>query len=192
MQEALEWLERNPNENAIAASRIFGVNYNTLKSTLQRSNNLPKQNGGQNKVLSQAQLNAVYKYVEDLYLEGYGASKMSVYTAICYMKAHEIPPKEAPSWRWFQTFMKANKSLFHTIKTKPIARVRVTSADKEIVEKWFQTFQSWCEEHNISTHQVYNFDEAGFRVGMSPGEEVVVPTHIKEVRKDLGFISSIY
>jgi hypothetical protein len=48
-------------------------------------------------MLSDAQVEAIYKYVEDLYLSGYGATKVMVYAAIRCLKANQLPLKEPPS-----------------------------------------------------------------------------------------------
>ena len=45
-----------------------------------------KQLGGPNKVLLEAQIKAIYKYMEDLYLSGYGA-----------VEATKIPLQNVPS-----------------------------------------------------------------------------------------------
>ena len=41
-----------------------------------------RQHGGQNKVLSEPQITVIYKYMEDSYLSGYGATKAMVFAAI--------------------------------------------------------------------------------------------------------------
>jgi hypothetical protein len=178
---AVAFKHENPDENATTAARIHHVNPITVRSNLQREQ-LPKvKHGGQNKMLSNAQVDAIYKYVEDSYLSGYGATKAMVYAAIGCLKANQIPVKEPPSWRWFQIFMKEHPKLFRTLKTKAIARVRVTAADVEEVKDWFHGFRTFCKEHDIEPGDVLNFDEAGFRVGVAPGEEIVVPAYVKEV-----------
>ncbi|KFZ24325.1 hypothetical protein V502_01196, partial [Pseudogymnoascus sp. VKM F-4520 (FW-2644)] len=88
--------------------------------------------------------------------------------------------------------------LFRVIKTKAIARVRVTSHDISTVENWFSEYLAWCTQHNIQPQDIHNFDETGFRVGVAPGEEVVVPAYITEMyvpmaenRKSVTVIESI-
>ena len=49
------------------------------------------------------------------------------------------------------------------------------------MKDWFNGFCAWCEEHDIQLGDVLNFDEAGFRVGVALGEEIVVPAYVKEV-----------
>jgi hypothetical protein len=104
-----------------------------------------------------------------------------VFAAVGCLKAYELPPKKAPSYRWFQGFMKDHPELFKTLKTKPIALVRVTAADYEEVKDWFYGFQAFCKKINVQPRNIMNFDEAGFRVGVAPREEIVVPAYVKEV-----------
>ena len=132
-------------------------------------------------MLSDVQVEAIYQYVEDSYLSGYGATKAMVYAAIGCLKANQLPAKKPPSQHWFQIFMSKHPQLFRTLKTKAIARVCVTAADVEEVKDQFNGFRAWCEERDIQPGDVLNFDEAGFRVGVALGEEIVVPAYVKEV-----------
>jgi hypothetical protein len=77
--------------------------------------------------------------------------------------------------------MKEHPNLLQTLKTKAIARVRVTAVDVEEVKDWFNGFRTWCKERDIQPRDVLNFDEAGFWVGVALGEEIVVPAYVKEV-----------
>jgi hypothetical protein len=45
-------------------------------------------------MLLDTQIQAIYQYVEDLYLSGYGATGAMVYTAIRCLKANRVPAKE--------------------------------------------------------------------------------------------------
>jgi hypothetical protein len=49
------------------------------------------------------------------------------------------------------------------------------------VKDWFNGFCTWCEERDIQPGDVLNFDEAGFRVSVALGEEIVVLAYVKEV-----------
>jgi hypothetical protein len=77
--------------------------------------------------------------------------------------------------------MKDHPNLLKVIKTKAIARVRVSAADVEEVKEWFHGFCTYCEKYDIKARDMLNFNEAGFRVGVAPREEIVVPTYVKEV-----------
>jgi hypothetical protein len=185
MELALQFLYDYPTEKPATAARIYNVNCSTLRTIIQRRKAKTTRelvvNGGQNKILSEAQILAIYHYVRDSYYAGYGASKSMVRSAIAHLRAKEIPPKPEPSERWFQTFLKQHHKLFNVIKTKAIARVRVSAQDVEVVEDWFGIYMAWCYKHDIKAENIYNFDETGFRVGVAPGEEIIVPADVTEV-----------
>ena len=106
LSNAIAFKHEYPKEKSTAAARIYKVNDSTIRTNLhrariRRSGIALVKHGGQNKMLSDVQVNAIYKYVEDLYLSGYRATKAIVFAAIRCLKANEIPPKEGPSWRWF-------------------------------------------------------------------------------------------
>jgi hypothetical protein len=77
--------------------------------------------------------------------------------------------------------MKNHPDLFRTLQTKAIAQVRVSAADVDEVRDWFYGFRTFCKEHDIKAGDVLNFDEAGFRVGVAPGDEIVVLAYVHEV-----------
>ena len=185
MDLALQFLSDHPSEKPVTAARIFNVNESSLRSTIQRAKakatNPNPAHGGHNKILQDAQVTAIYKYVEDSYYAGYGASKSMVLMAIAHLRAKEIPPKPEPLQRWFQMFIKQHPTLFCVIKTKAIARVRVSAQDVESVENWFAEYKAWCIQHRIELQNVHNFDKTGFCVGVALGEEVVVPAYVTEV-----------
>jgi len=85
-----------PEEKATTAARIYNVNENTIRTFLHRERQRDGpavKRGGQNKILSDIQVEAIYKYVEDSYLSGYGATKAMVYTAVGCLKANQLPAK---------------------------------------------------------------------------------------------------
>jgi hypothetical protein len=43
-------------------------------------------------------------------------------------------------------------------------------------------YEAFCEEKGVQAEDILNFDEAGFRVGVTCGEDIIVPADIKEVR----------
>jgi hypothetical protein len=171
LSNATAFKHENPDEKASAAARIYSVNESTVRQALFRErqrDGKAAQHGGHNRILSDVQIDAIYKYVEDSYMSGYGATKLMVHAAIGCLKANQVPPREQPSWRWFQQFMKDHPDLLKVIKTKAIARVRVSAADVEEVKEWFHGFRTYCEKYDIKAGDVLNFDEAGFRVGVAP------------------------
>jgi hypothetical protein len=102
VSNAVAFKHENPDEKATTAARIHHVNTITVRSNLQREeiySGKEVKHRGHNKMLSDAQVEAIYQYVEDLYLSGYGATKAMVYAAIGCLKANQLPAKEPPSLR---------------------------------------------------------------------------------------------
>ena len=187
IERAIEFLHNNPTESIAAAARIFHVNATTLRMRRMRATRTqtqeqqPENRGGSNKILSNVQVEAIQRYIQRSYENGYGATKPMVYNAVCQLLAANIPPRKPPSQRWFQTWIKSQHETFHTIKTRPIEAARVASHDISAIKDWFHEFQDVCNQLDITAANIYNFDEVGFRVGMSTGEHVLVPITVKEV-----------
>jgi hypothetical protein len=121
LAQAKAFVCENPTESLATGARIYHVNENTTRSSRWRDSQrkgAPTHRGGQNKILSEAQIEAISKYVQDMYLSGLGATKQMVYAAISHLRASQLPPQKPPSWRWFQTFLKAHPELFKVVKTK--------------------------------------------------------------------------
>jgi hypothetical protein len=59
----------NPEEKATAAARIYNVNNNSVWTNLyreQQRDGAAVKHRGHNKILSEVQVKAIYKYIEDL------------------------------------------------------------------------------------------------------------------------------
>jgi hypothetical protein len=68
LAEAREWLIANPNETVTTASRIFKMPRSSLQPSITRlaTPNRPGK-GGQNKVLTLAQVEAIRKWIIEQY-----------------------------------------------------------------------------------------------------------------------------
>ena len=194
VQDAIQFKATNPEEKGVTASRIFNINASTLRSRIRRSQlrQTPPRHGGHNKMLSNAQNEAIQQYIRRSYEAGYGATKAMVFEAIAELKRAEIPPKPAPSKSWFSKWIKTQTQHFHTIKTRPIDRVRVSAHNLDDVRSWFQEYKDYCDQIGVKGEDIFNFDEVGFRVGIAPGQEVLVPSHIREVCVYTMFVYYIY
>ena len=126
-------------------------------------------------MLSPAQEKAIHSFIRSLLQFSIQPTHDLVFNAICGLKSKQ---KRLPS-SWFQKWFK--KAGLHTIKTKPIAVIRVTAAQISEVEKWFQSYRVNLARYQIKKKNIYNFDEAGFRVGCARGQEILVPLDIREV-----------
>ncbi|RPB04600.1 hypothetical protein L873DRAFT_1928029 [Choiromyces venosus 120613-1] len=110
---------------------------------------------------------------------GIGATPSIIYAAICQLRQQE--QHNPPSLVWFCQWLKKNPSL-HTIKTKPIARVRIMNHSGADLQNFFLEYQNNLSKYGIRRLKyIYNMDESGFRIGCLTGEMVIVQTEVKEL-----------
>jgi hypothetical protein len=95
LSNACEWLAENPSESASVASRIFKIPRSTIRSRITRATQLAVRVGGQNRVLSTAQTEALKKWILEQYYLGLGANKQMVYRAACVKGRHVVTPPRA-------------------------------------------------------------------------------------------------
>jgi hypothetical protein len=144
---------------------------------IRRGNRPPV--GGQNKILTTSQEQAIYTFIKSYLQNSQLPTKEIIFTAIGYLRkqANQSPPSQS----WFRKWWKG-QPLLHKIKTKPIAQKRVTAQDLEEVNDWFNRYKTALKKYDIHKHNLYNFDESGFRIGCPKGVEVLVPIELTEVK----------
>ncbi|OBT38590.1 hypothetical protein VE00_11015 [Pseudogymnoascus sp. WSF 3629] len=169
LDEAIAWQAENPTTTVRATATIHNINLNTLQSRLQRAKKAKhnRTRGGHNRILSDSQMVSIQLYIRNMYESGLRATNSMVFNVIQHLKETEQPPKKAPSKRWFQQFLHDNQDLFKVVKTKRIARDRVSTQDIEDVSRWFDDYTKMVKELDCGRDDILNFDEAGFRIGMS-------------------------
>jgi hypothetical protein len=114
---ALAWLREmkaiSPTDaSPISAARIYHINEETVKSAWFREKNrgTPRPRGGHNRILSEAQHDALIQYAKDQGRD-LGATKSMLFRAVVHLKATETLPAPPPSDRWFQNWLKQSKVL---------------------------------------------------------------------------------
>jgi hypothetical protein len=157
MRAAKEWLIKHPDETQTAAAKIFKVNRKALNNSILRG--VPQHpQGGQNKILSKGQEAAIYTFIRSYLQHNQNPTRDVIFGAICQLRRQDRNPP--PSQRWFTEWWK--KQLLHKIKTKPIARVRITAQVEREVEEWFDRYEEALEKYKIKRKDIHNFDESGF------------------------------
>jgi hypothetical protein len=83
-------------------------------------------------------------------------------------------------------------------RTKPLDVKRKTAQDVNNIQKWFRDFSEHIIKRGIPPYRIWNFDNAGFRVGIIKGEIVYIPldapllyTTSPENRKQVTLIEGI-
>jgi hypothetical protein len=207
LAEAIEWKEgEGSQESWPTIGTIFRIDGDAIRMAFKRKQNRTRNalgsfnsHGGNNKILSVSQEDAILSYCFNQWEQGLGATKRMVFQAITFLKTHESPPKEGPSWRWFAIWLHKVPTL-HTIKTKPIAYERVESHTEESIKEWFEGLRETQEKYGIrKAKRVLNMDESGARLACPRSEEVIVPINCKELytispenRQSLTIIETVY
>lgn len=88
-----------------------------------------------------------------------------------------------PGRKWIQGFMNRHPDLTLR-KSQALSIARALSCTPQVLDKWFDEFQAFLEEHNLlnKPSAIYNCDESGFPL-MSRTGKVLAPAGIKVVNK---------
>ncbi|PQE09014.1 DDE superfamily endonuclease protein [Rutstroemia sp. NJR-2017a WRK4] len=183
LPEALIWARQHPEDKLSVVARLFKVNIKTLSRHMRAGTDGRSPRGGQNRILTAAQHNAVLKWVQEQSSAYQYPTKKMVYTVIARMKKEEDPYRDPPSWRWFQQWFKSTNAL-HTVRTKPISYKRVGAHDLTHIEHWFFKYKEGLAKYKITTDNLYNIDETNVQIACLIGQEVVVPSDIVEVYEE--------
>ncbi|KFY57139.1 hypothetical protein V496_06529 [Pseudogymnoascus sp. VKM F-4515 (FW-2607)] len=87
LSNACEWLAANPSESMDVASRLFKVPKSSIQSRITRAALRKPPHGGQNRVLSTGQTEALKAWITEQYHLGLGANRHMVYRAVCHLRS---------------------------------------------------------------------------------------------------------
>jgi len=137
----MQGLEGESTDRAATAAIIFNVKPSSirmgqlrLRHQQRNSRGTFDQHGGNNLILTTAQEEAVLRFCSEQLEMGLGATLLLIYAAICYLGQQE--KLNPPSLVWSRQWLKKHSTL-HTIKTKPIAHVRLTTHSEEDLKTFF-------------------------------------------------------
>jgi hypothetical protein len=98
--EARDWCLENDDNSAITAARTYHVKEESLRKSVLRERNkkrnsqgLYNTHGGNNRILNEAQEEAIRQYCYEQWEAGLGATHQMVQAAITYLKAVSTPSK---------------------------------------------------------------------------------------------------
>ena len=91
-------------EHLVTAARIFKVDEDAIRKALKHKEEKNRNNhgffnthGGNNRILTESQEEAIFSYCFDQWEMGLGATKRMIFSVITFIRTHEELPKEAPS-----------------------------------------------------------------------------------------------
>ena len=94
LSEAKQWLLDNPEETPYVVAKIFKVNRSTLARAKRRGTLITRLYGGQNRILTTVQEQAVHAYIKSLLENSQLLTKEIIYKFICFVRkeSHQSPP----------------------------------------------------------------------------------------------------
>lgn len=88
------------------------------------------------------------------------------------------PPQVGPQWskRWLERQQDLSK-----VRRKPIAAARKNAHDPELLMEYFETYKSVVDEFGILPADQWNFDEAGYRMGINREDWVIIVDVLRRI-----------
>jgi len=194
---ALRYMDSHGWESIASIGRLFGVPPRRL---IERRDNPFADRRSLNKkpkFLSDPEIQAIHHWILHQYFLGWPATRGMIQAAATTLLALRSPPRPPPGKTWMDTFTKSLREVKKT-KTKPLDIKRKLAQNKGVLIPWFNKYRRFIADHHITPDRLWNFDEAGFRVGMVRGEVVYVPkdapplyTESPEDRRQVTLIESV-
>jgi hypothetical protein len=178
IRNAKTFLDDNPDEQQSTAASIYNLWPTTLNSSIKRKYTR-KQHGGQNKILKDYHERALHAFILQCIANWLLLTAQLIFNVICTIKRGVDKNFKAPFISWFSRWWQ--KSGLYKIKTKPLARVRISAQDQKEIKKWFKDYRRTLKRHKFKRKDIINFDKTGFRIGCPRGSWILVPEFIKEV-----------
>ena len=169
IQDAIDALNTRTNAKVKTITREFNVPYNRLRNRLTRAPSKSEIQGLYNRLLTPDQDLALVLFYEKLSNAGTPARLNSIKSeANRLLRQTCDPTKPSPTIgpQWAKRWLDRQSGLFK-VKRKPLAAERKNAHDVELIAKHFTRVRDVVQEHGIHPHDMWNFDETGYRIGMA-------------------------
>lgn len=163
------------------AAGAYGVAFSTVN---RRVKGTPPKTGTppSNRALTPIEEEVVYQKILDLDSRGYSPTQAVISSwASTLLKART---GQEVGQRWAYNFIKRHSGL-ETRMSRRLSNQRAKNEDPEVIIEWFRLVQNMIAYHGITTHDIYNFDESGFRLGHCQNTMVVTATERRQRPKAL-------
>ncbi len=179
-------------ENGVSfkkASQTSGVPRTTLRRIAK--NGGKREKAGRKTILTKREEDVISEWVKENGRRGFGKNSDQVCEAVRQVlnragRKVNVFTDNRPGRTWWCGFLRRHPDL-HMLSTKPLEISRATACTEEVVFKWFDAFENFLKEHNVtSPDQIYNCDESGFPLQTCSKKKVCVD----EVTKRAFHISS--
>ncbi len=128
-------------------------------------------------LLSQDETDAFHDLIRSLLICCISSTHNLIFAAISHLK--RAKESDVSSRRWFQAWWKNNE--LHKIKIKSLAIVRYFAAQMSDDKQWFVNYRNILQELSIIRSQnIWNFDEADFRVSCMQKRNILMSKNISD------------
>src|SRR5207237_10050264 len=80
---------------------------------------------------------------------------------------------------WYKAFRNRHPE-FDTVISCAIEMTRMKDTSREVLQGWFNSFQSTINFYNIQLENIYNMDESGFSIGQVEASHVIVNKALRQ------------
>lgn len=179
IQMAKSAIERGQFRSNRAAAASFNVNKDTLRN---RRNGMPSRRDcvPNSKKLSIIEERVIIDHVIDVDARGFQAN----YDMLRDMANKLLSDRGQPNVgkNWPSRFVQRVPEL-KTRVNRPYDYKRCLNEDPETIRKWFRLVQNMKRKYGILDEDTYNFDEAGFRMGVIGTRMVITGTERRQTPK---------
>jgi len=176
---AKEFLRENLTEKTTTVACVYNLPLSTLQSSIDRTHKPRTECGGNNRILLDHEKKVIHQFIWFLLASGIQPTSQLVFRSICNLKRVQNLSFKIPSKVWFSTWWKENG--LHKIKSKPLAVVWMTAQQEQEIIQWFREYQITVGKYEVKRRNIMNFDEAGFWVGCSKDQYLLVSLDIQKI-----------
>lgn len=166
-------LRKNATIKGLAAE--FNIDRNRLRRRLRGKPSASEVRGLHTRALTPAQDEALSRFIRSLdNIDCPLRFRMLERAAVTLFNEAHRPDQRitrmGPHWckRWL-----SRHSGIRKMKRKPLPFHRKNASDIKILERHFELFKTQRDEYNIQLEDTWNFDETGFRIGVTRADWVV-------------------
>jgi hypothetical protein len=175
IQEALQYLEENPDAKVATVAREFGVPRTRLRRRLQGVGPLDSR-PPTNTRLTDPEEAALCRYVDRLDRINLAVRPAFITDAANHILASRASQSEQDSpptvgQNWTSRFIQRHEYLKQTQKKLNSNRQR--AENPAVVAEYFEKLYDTLEEYGIVQEDIWNMDETGFRIGIGKDQVVV-------------------
>ncbi len=171
----------NNDKSIKKASKDYGIPRSTLSDAFHRTGSKPSE---RKTVLTAKEENLLVEWIKESGRRGFGKTCDQICEAVKQVldkagRKIEMFKDNGPGKSWWWGFKRRHPDL-HMLRPRPLELARAQACSKDVVFTWFDAFEKFLQEHNItSSDQIFNCDESGFPLQSCSPKKVCIDKVMK-------------